>query len=128
MSTLTDPEVAGIGLPFRFEQGRIVTERGSAKLRSNLAHIMLCAKGERTMARDYGAGLRQLVHDPNNDALRAIVQHELRKAITRWEPRVRATRVEVSQADGVLWIQLEYVVLQTREQGSVSLPFGMSSP
>ena len=62
---------------------------GPEKLKENIKHILLTGLGERVMRRDYGGGLRQLVHDPNNDALRAIVQHQIAKAIGQWEPRYR---------------------------------------
>jgi hypothetical protein len=126
MSTIDD-EVSGISLPFRFSGGRIVTSKGPVKLRSNLAHLLLCGRGERVMSRDYGLGLRQLLHDPNNDALRIVVQHELIKGIARYEPRVRVLTIDISQRDAVMWIRLDYVVLKTKQTGSIALPFGMTS-
>jgi hypothetical protein len=122
-------EPTGFALPFRIDaaSGGIARAVGADKLRANLIHVLLCALGERPMRRDYGSGLRQLVHDPNNDALKAIVQHQLLKAVARWERRVNLRELRITQKEDILWIQVDYEVLSTRESGSVSLPFGMAN-
>jgi len=126
MPTLND-ELRGFGFPFRFDRGRVAQASGADKLRANIVHILLCMKGERTMRRDYGSGLRQLIHDPNNGPLKAIVQHEVIKAILRWEPRVRIQQLELVEEHGTLWVRVTYTVLQSRELGSIALPVGMTT-
>jgi phage baseplate assembly protein W len=127
MPTIND-ELRGFGFPFRFENGRVAQATGADKLRANIVHILLCMAGERAMRRDYGSGLRQLLHDPNNEPLKAIVQHEVLKAIARWEPRVRIQQLDLTQDDGTLWVRITYTVLQSREHGSIALPVGMTTP
>jgi phage baseplate assembly protein W len=119
-------EVRGFSLPFRINAARSVAwESGSEKLKENLIHILLTGVGERVMRRDYGGGLRQLLHDPNNEALRAIVQHQIAKSVGRWEPRVQLQDVVVTQEGGTLMVTLHYVVRRTQQPQSLSVPIGL---
>ena len=122
---MTD-EIKGFSIPFRLNTtGGIAWVSGSEKLKENLIHILLTSVGERVMRRDYGGGLRQLLHDPNNNALRAIVQHQIAKSISRWEPRVQLREVVVTEEEGNLMVRLTYVVRRTRQPESLSVPIGL---
>ena len=123
---MTD-RIFGFAFPFRLESGAVATTSNIAKLNDNIAHLLLTTVGERVMLRNYGAGLRQLLHDPNNDAMRAIVQHQVAKAIGTYEPRVLVQAVNVTQdkVAGVLNIGVQYVVRQTKQVQTVSVPVGL---
>ena len=89
-------DTTGFALPFRIAAGGgVAVQTGVEKLRDNVVHILFTSLGERAMNRDYGAGLRQLVHDPINDPMLSIVQHQVIKAIALDEPRVEATAVRI---------------------------------
>lgn len=119
-------EINGFSFPFRIDSsGRVARTGGPEKLKENIKHLLLTGIGERVMRRDYGGGLRQLVHDPNNDALRAIVQHQIAKAIGQWEPRVQIQGVTVTQQDGELYVEIWYVIGQTQQPQSLSVPIGL---
>jgi len=120
-------EIRGFSIPFRFDPatGGVAQESGAEKLKENIIHILLTGIGERVMRRDYGGGIRQLVHDPNNDALRAIVQHQIAKSIGQWEPRVLLQNVTVTQQDGTLIAEIEYVIRRTQQPESLSVPIGL---
>jgi phage baseplate assembly protein W len=117
----------GFSIPFRIDPatGGVAPEGGPEKLKENLIHILLTGVGERVMRRDYGGGIRQLVHDPNNDALRAIVQHQIARSVGQWEPRVQLQDVVVTQEQGTLIVTLHYVVRRTQQPGSLSVPIGL---
>jgi phage baseplate assembly protein W len=119
--------IFGFAFPFRIEAGGVATESGTQKLRDNIAHLLLTTVGERVMLRDYGGGLRQLLHDPNNDAMRAIVQHQVAKAVGAYEPRVLVQAVNVTQDEdaGVLSVDVQYIVRQTKQVQTVSVPIGL---
>lgn len=127
MRTTEQITLRGISIPFRIDPATrsVVTASGADKLEENIVHILLTGNGERVMRRDYGGGLRQLVHDPNNDALRAIVQHQIAKSIGRWEPRVLLEEVVTRQQDGELVAEIRYLVRRTRERRSLSVPIGL---
>lgn len=120
-------EIFGISSPFRIhpDTGGVATVSGTEKLKENIIHILLTGAGERVMRRDYGAGLRQLVHDPNNEALRAIAQHQVAKAVNRWEPQVAVDQVRTALDGGSLVVEITYVVRRTRQFQSLSVPIGL---
>jgi uncharacterized protein len=117
--------IFGFAFPFRIANGGVATSSDAQKLEDNIAHLLLTTVGERAMLRDYGGGLRQLLHDPNNDAMRAIVQHQVAKAIATYEPRVIVQTVSVTQDDGVLTVNVQFVVRQTKQVQKVSVPIGL---
>lgn len=119
--------IKGFSLPFRIHpsSGGVVQAGGPEKLKENIIHILMTNVGERVMRRDYGGGVHQLVHDPNNDVLRAIVQHQIAKTIGQWEPRVQLRNVTVTQDEGVLIAELSYVIRQTQQPESLSVPIGL---
>ena len=118
--------IRGFSIPFRIDPatGGIAQQSGDEKLKENIIHILLTRIGERTMRRTYGGGVHDMVHDPNNDALRALAQHQIAKAISQWEPRVLLQGIDVTQEDGQLLIRIRYVVRRTNQAESVSLPIG----
>lgn len=123
---MTD-EIFGFSIPFRIdpETGGVARASGSEKLKENVVHILLTGIGERVLRHEYGGGLRQLVHDPNEAARGAIVQHQIAKSIAQWEPRVLLENVAVTQKDGTLIAEISYTIRRTRQQRSVSVPIGL---
>lgn len=131
----------GFALPFRIgADGGVVAQSGAEKLRDNVVHILLTTTGERVMRRDYGAGLRQLVHDPINDALLSVVSHQVAKSIAEAEPRVEVSSVRVlahrpgvpspaslpSEPPGdAVVVEVDYTIRATREPVSLSVPVGL---
>lgn len=120
-------KISGFSLPFRINPntGGVASVSGVEKLKENIIHILLTGVGERVMHRKYGGGMRQLVHDPNNDALKAIVQHQIAKSIGKWEPRVQLQGVTVSLQGATLIADLRYVIRRTQEPQSLSVPIGL---
>lgn len=120
-------DIRGFSLPFQIDSGTggVAWAAGEKKLKENLIHILLTGVGERVMRPDYGGGIRQLIHDPNNEALRAIVQHQVAKSIGQWEPRVTLQEVVVTQEEAALIVQLNYVLRQTGQPQSLSVPIGL---
>jgi uncharacterized protein len=125
---VTEP-VRGFSLPFRIDPltGGVATESGAEKLKENVIHVLLTDLGERVMRREYGGGVRALVHDPNNDALRAIVQRQIAKGIGQNEPRVQVQSVTVSQQGGTLVAELRYLVRESRQLQGVTVPIALGA-
>jgi phage baseplate assembly protein W len=120
-------KISGFALPFKINPntGQVARLSGTEKLKANIRHILLTGINERVMRRDYGGGLRQLLHDPNNEALRAIAQYQIAKAITRAESRVALTQVSVKSDKDKVYIDLKYTIRRTRQQESLSVPIGL---
>lgn len=128
---LQDPnrEPRGFAFPFRIDplSGGIARAEGPDKLHDNVMQLLQTNPGERVMRRSYGGGLRDLVQDPNDDALRALAQHRIGKALTEHEPRIRAQRVVVQADDrdagqaGVL-AEISYEIRRSHQQGLMRVP------
>lgn len=120
-------EIRGFSIPFRIDpdSGQVAWAWGADKLKENITHILLTGLHERVMRRDYGGGLRQLVHDPNNEALRAVAQHQIAKALHCHEPRVQLNSLSVQAEGACLYIDLRYTVRQTRQVENLSVPIGL---
>lgn len=123
--------VTGFAFPFRIDPatGGVAASRGSDKLRDNVVHIIMTNIGERTMRRSYGAGLRQLVQDPDNQVLWSIIQHQIGKSVGQFEPRVLLQQLTVSQGpDGAsVLVHVRYVVRNTQAVQSFSIPVAFGS-
>jgi phage baseplate assembly protein W len=119
--------ISGFAFPFQIEPntgGVKKTESDEEKLRANIVHILLTNVGERVMRRGYGAGLRKLVQDPNDNALWAVVQHQIGKTVGLLEPRVLLQQLTLSQSDdgATLVIVVKYVIRRTQAVQSLSVP------
>jgi phage baseplate assembly protein W len=123
--------ITGFAFPFQLDPatGGVKTASGDAKLRANLVHIILTNVGERVMRRGYGSGVRQLVQDPNNSALWAVVRHQIGKSIGRLEPRVQLQELAVAQSDagGTLDVTVTYLVTRTQVVQTLNVPIVLNS-
>jgi uncharacterized protein len=123
--------VRGFAFPFQIDPltGGVRAESDDDKLRSNIVHILMTNVGERVMRRGYGGGLRRLVHDPNDNALWAILQHQIGKSIGLLEPRVLLQALTVSRSDdgATVLISVRYLVRRTQAVQTLSVPIDLSS-
>lgn len=116
----------GFAFPFRIDpdSGSVAAQTGDDKIRANIAHILLTGVGERVMRRDYGGGLQQLVHDPNNEALRGLVRHQVARSLGQLEPRIVVQEIRVSQQGATLFLSVSYIVRSTRQTQTFSVSLG----
>ncbi len=134
----------GFAFPFHIDgTGGVGQVEGPEKIRDNVVQILLTALGERAMRRDYGTGLRHLLQEPMSDALFSVVQHQVAKALARWEPRVEVADVQIRghgplsgwpegpgtlggelPGDGVI-AEVEFIIRATRQPVSLSVPVGL---
>jgi phage baseplate assembly protein W len=75
--------------------GRLAWAEGNKSLRECMLNILLTRPGERLMRPEFGAGLRNFIHYPNNETTRALIADAARRALDRWEPRVTIEDVRV---------------------------------
>lgn len=111
----------GLSIPFRIANGHTATAAGLAKIEENLVHILLSRQGERPMRREFGSGLHDLLHDPDDDTLRALLRHRLATA-ERWEPRISVVAVDIERRDEVLLVSLGYVLHADDEYRTLTVP------
>ncbi|HMV17245.1 MAG TPA: GPW/gp25 family protein [Zoogloea sp.] len=75
--------------------GRLAWADGDKSIREVMLNILLTRPGERLLRPDFGAGLRDFIHHPNNETTRALVADAVQRALVRWEPRVSIEEVRV---------------------------------
>ena len=75
--------------------GRLDWARDDKSIRDVMLNILLTRPGERLMRPDFGAGLLNFVHQPNNETTRNLIAGVVRKSLAQWEPRVVVSRVDV---------------------------------
>src|SRR6185369_10593732 len=105
--------IQGFKFPFRFDEryGRPQMLSGAEKIRQDLLLMLGTRLGERAMARDYGTRLASMVHEPNDDVLRRMIEEQVRNALIQWEPRVLPVEIRVEQKEGELKLFLTYVLV-----------------
>ena len=102
-------DIRGAAIPFRLDSGSVAMESGIAKLRQNLRMLLATRIGERPMQRDFGTKIPSLVHEPDDDALAALIESQAREAMLRWEPRLIVVSTAVERKEGELSLRLDYV-------------------
>ena len=73
---------------------------GAAHLRQSVSDILTTPIGSRVLVRDYGSNLFSLVDNPRDDMTRLQIIAASATALTRWETRLKVTRVLVSFPEG----------------------------
>ncbi|MFY9973610.1 MAG: GPW/gp25 family protein [Chromatiaceae bacterium] len=87
------PQIMSFPLGGIDADGRLRHAREDESVRQSILNILLTRPGERLMRPQFGAGLLDFVHQPNNQTTRALIASLARKAVAQWETRVSVTEV-----------------------------------
>ena len=89
----------GVSFPPRVdEEGRIAWSAGPDNIRESIRVILMTEPGERVMLRQFGAGLKRFLFQPNVVSTHRQIEDAISNAIGRWEQRVEVTNVSVTRA------------------------------
>ncbi len=77
------------------EDGALTWANDDQSVREVMLNILLTRPGERLQRPDFGAGLLNFVHQPNNETTRNLIAGVVRKSLQLWETRVTIDGVEV---------------------------------
>jgi phage baseplate assembly protein W len=96
-----DPSKAFLGVgwsaPVALDgKGEVALTAYEDDVRQAILIILGTSPGERVMRPDFGAGLRDLVFEPINEATITLAQDRVERALTEWEPRIDLTDVSVT--------------------------------
>ncbi|RBP72697.1 GPW/gp25 family protein [Shewanella sp.] len=80
----------------RFD-GRGLSE--SQHISQSIQDILTTPLGSRVMRRDYGSAIFELIDQPQSAAIKLQIMAAAVIALTRWEPRIRITEIEVIAGD-----------------------------
>lgn len=96
-------------------------------LAQSIADILTTPLGSRIMRRDYGSLLPRLIDQPFNGGTRLQLYAATAIALMRWEPRIRLTRVQLSNANmaGAVVLDLEGTVIDSNQPTSLSIPLAL---
>ncbi len=107
-----------LAFPFHVgTDGRTATPSGLAEhVRGEIMQLLLTAQGERPFLPSFGAGLRRLVFQQNDDATAAISKALVSRNLSRWlGHRVTVEALDVSADATTLNVDLRYRVLASGE-------------
>jgi phage baseplate assembly protein W len=107
------------------EDGAIDYSSGPDKVMQSIRIILDTDPGERIMRPTFGCGLRRYLMKPNTVATRALIQNDVHRALTAWEPRIQLTSVTVTPGDdpALIYIAIAYVHVRDGRPGNLVYPF-----
>ena len=130
---MTSHDLVGRGwaYPCRLSPGGSVRLLGGTdELDAACAMIIDTVPGERVMRPDFGCRAWEHVFDPLTPKTLGLIEHDVREALTRWEPRIDLETVEARVADdagagqdGVVLITIGYRVRATNDYRNLVYPF-----
>jgi len=71
-----------------------------ALIADSIKQIVLTAKGERVMLKDFGSDWRKVIFEPNDDVLVELMKIVVEEAIKEWEKRVVFRDLELLDRKG----------------------------
>lgn len=83
-------------------KGRLPWVKDDQSVRESMLNILLTSPGERLQRPDFGAGLLNFIHQPNNETTRNLIAGVVRKSLGLWEQRVIVDGVDVQPSPGNL--------------------------
>lgn len=99
-------------------------------VRDQIKVILLTRPGELLMQPAFGAGLEDLLHEPNTLGTRRRIRDLVQAAVTRWEPRISLDQVEVwEQPDRpeAVRVELAYRIRRTGVSGQFHFDLSLGS-
>ena len=121
-----DGGTPGLSLDHR---GRIDLVEDDQCVRQALLMLLSTRPGERVMRPDYGCELHRLVFSPNDGTTAGLAIHYVRRAITRWEPRVEILDIDAVQNHddpSRLDVILHYRMRSTQRTDTIEFPVLLS--
>lgn len=115
---------------FDNQSADVAMTSGVEDIQRSLQIIFTTALGERIMNPAFGCSLDEMVFEAMNTGRLAYIENLLRTAILYHEPRIDAKVVTLTpdQAEGILLIQIEYLVRSTNSRFNFVYPFYLTTP
>lgn len=124
-----DQDILGKGMAFPVKpsiSGGLPMSAGNEKVRQSIFIILSTAVGERQMRPEFGCGIHELVFEPNTPLLWGMVRDRVRRALTRWEPRIDLLDVRVEAPPdqrNYLLIRIDYRIRSNNTFFNLVYPF-----
>ncbi|WP_410586166.1 GPW/gp25 family protein [Amycolatopsis sp. lyj-23] len=123
----TDPIGVGWAFPLGYTpSGGFDLARGVRKLEQSMRLILTTYPGERPMRPEFGSRLRDYVFAAVSLDTATELSAEVRRALTRWEPRAEITEVVTlpdPEEPSLLHIEIGYRLVGTGDERNLVFPF-----
>ena len=129
--TIPIPNVQSWPLNGLISEGQMRWSHNDTSVRECLLNILLTRPGERLQRPDFGAGLMNFVHQPNNETTRNLMASVVRKSIQLWENRIYIESVEVTPSAENLadvHINIRYRMKHLNQPAELGLTFTLGNP
>ncbi len=96
------------------------------EIEESIRLILGTACGERPMRPEFGCRIHDHVFGPANSATAGQIAHDVREALTRWEPRIDLLGVTVgfdAIDSGTLHIDISYAIRGLNDPRNLVFPF-----
>ena len=106
--------------------GGIATSSEEQKIEESILLILSTAPGERLMLPDFGCGIHDLVFAPNDTSTVTAVIDLVRRALTKYEPRIDVLEVTAqtsAEQPNLLLIRVDYRVRDNNAMTNLVYPF-----
>ena len=106
--------------------GRIQMSSNEDSIREAVRIIIGTRKGELPMHPDFGCGIQEYAFETADYTTLYSMKSEIERALIRWEPRITEIEAKISDEridQGILTIQVNYVVRATNNQYNLVYPF-----
>jgi phage baseplate assembly protein W len=87
-------------LPLPDAAGRLRWPGLEESVRQSIEVLLRTRPGERLMRPELGAGLAELLHEPNTITTRRRIRDRIAEALAQWERRIAVDRIEVWEVPG----------------------------
>lgn len=106
-------------------RGRMPYCDGADMIQQSILLILMTRPGERPLRPRFGCGLDRYLMQPNTVTTRALIQHDIERALTTWEPRIQLTevRVEAGEDPTLVVLDISYTHAGDGRPGNLQFPF-----
>lgn len=106
------------------ELGRVKTVTGRAVIPQSIKNILDTPLGSRYFLPEYGSQIQELLFEPNDEILKALLTHYIGNALALWEKRIKVEEISIEMAtpERVNCVII-YRILQSNEIDSFIYPF-----
>ena len=111
-------------LPTPDAQGRLSWPTLADSVSQMIEVLLRTRPGEQLMRPNFGGGLADFLHEPNNVTTRRRIHDAVTNVLTRYEPRILLDRVEVTEVPGEpthLRIEIAYRLRRTGTAQQIGL-------
>ncbi|MGI8633134.1 MAG: GPW/gp25 family protein [Solirubrobacterales bacterium] len=118
---------SGIGFPLAVDgHGGLTLAHGEEDVEQAIPLILGTAPGERPMRPEFGCGVHDYIFEAVDAYTLGRLEHEIREALERWEPRIEVLGVDFDLAraeHGELLIDIAYRLRATNDVRNLIYPF-----